>query len=210
MPLEAKSVAGALIKETLQIIGVDEVITDKATEFYDVKYKIPYLISSIEIQLNDKYGNYVFYNNLCAYISENSFIENVIRMLLYGVNSSNFISQNKFAEENKNRFCEKYKGYTSYECSLIEECFDFIYEKVLCGVAKLNPHSDAGKLQISNAVQFGKLGDDYGEIKELLRGLDTKMSQVLNIHTIMKSSNDDFGQTPEAITEYLRALTRIL
>jgi len=211
MASKMASAAVELITEVAKTYGIEDV-HDKAIEFFDNNIRDPRLIGSIEEQIRDKYGDYPFYNDICAYIDANNSIERVINMLS-DTKTPSILSRDRFAEESSNDFYTRYTGYSSYDRVFVKGCFAFIYDEVRNKVVCLNAHSDAGKVQLAIAMGVGQLSEEHEKNNELMQSMNTMMQgmhsmlhQIVNAGSMTSSVKDDFGKTSAKVTDFLKKI----
>ena len=205
---EIAAVAGGIVQSAAQSEGANKLVT-KATEFIDTKFRDPKLISGIEDQLRIKFGEETFYNDFDAYIKEYHTIEHVIDMF-YNIGKTTILSCRTFVEQNLNTFSGQYPQYGAYDIAMLKEGFEIIYVCVHSALVCLNPHTDAGKLQISGAIQAEQ---NHHEHNEMNAKLDLLLSQtasiMVNKKDLAEATRNDIGGASETVKLFLRQIDQI-
>lgn len=200
--------AGGIVQSAAQSAGANKLVT-KATEFVDTKFRDPKLISGIEDQLRNKFGEETFYNDFDAYIKEYHTIEHVIDMF-YNIGKTTILSSRTFFEQNLNIFSGQYPQYGVYDIAMVKEGFEIIYVCVHSALVCLNPHTDAGKLQISGAILAEQ---NHHEHDEMNAKLDLLLSQtasfMVNKKNLAEATRNDIGSASETIKLFLNQIDEI-
>ncbi len=205
---EIAVVAGGIVQSAAQSEGANKLVT-KATEFIDTKFRDPKLISGIEDQLRIKFGEETFYNDFDAYIKEYHTIERVIDMF-YNIGKTTILSCRTFVEQNLTMFSGQYPQYGIYDIAMVKEGFEIIYVCVHSALVCLNPHTDAGKLQISGAIQAEQ---NHHEHNEMNAKLDLLLSQtasiMVNKKDLSEATRNDIGSASETVKLFLNQIDQI-
>lgn len=205
---EIAAVAGGVVQSAAQSVGANKLVT-KATEFVDTKFRDPKLISGIKEQLRIKFGEESFYNDFDAYINEYHTIEHVIDMF-YNIGKTTIVSNRTFVEQNLKDFTVRYSQYGAYDIAMIKEGFELIYVCVHSSLVCLNPHTDAGKLQISGAIWAGQNHHEHDEINAKLDLLlSQNASLMVNKKDLVESIQEDIGITSDTIKSFLKQIDEI-
>ena len=201
-------VAGKALSATGESVLSNEIIA-KATEFVDLRFRNPKLISKIEDELRNKYGDEPFYNDFNAYLTENNTISHVFDMF-YNIGGTTVLSKKSFSERNINAFSKQHTQFSPYELSIAKECFDFIYDEIFAKIVVLSAHTDAGKLQLSGAIWAEQSRKEHETID---RKLDLLLAQNSQIHFQQKevttSIKDDIGLASDAINAFLKKIDSV-
>lgn len=205
---EIAAVAGGVAQSAAQSIGANKLVT-KATEFVDTKFRGPKLISEIKEQLRIKFGEESFYNDFDAYINEYHTIEHVIDMF-YNIGKDTIVSNRSFVVQNLKDFTVRHSQYGAYDIAMIKEAFELIYVYVHSSLVCLNPHTDAGKLQISGAILAEQNHHEHDEINAKLDLLlSQNASLMVNKKDLVESLQEDIGITSDAIKSFLKQIDEI-
>ena len=205
---EIVTATGCIVQSAAQSAGTDKLVT-KATEFIDTKFRDPKLISGIEDQLRTKFGKETFYNDFDAYIKEYHTIEHAIDMF-YNIGKTTILSNRTFVEKNLNMFSVQYPQYGIYDIAMVKEGFEIIYVCVHSALVCLNPHTDAGKLQISGAILAEQTHREHDEMNAKL---DLLLSQtasfMVNKKDFAEATRNDIGSASETIKLFLNQIDEI-
>lgn len=202
----AKAADGAL--KGAVISAGSNYVQAKATEIVKTKFFDPHLISKINDKLRAKYGSQTFYNDLDAYITEDNTIDSVFDMF-YNIGNTTVLSSREFVIQKLDAFSDQYPQYGRYDIASIKECFETIYEAVYESCVRLNPHTEFGKLQLSQAIYADQGRSEHEE-------LSGKMDLILSkVNSIMLNSNSlptvaaDVESASEAIKAYLKEIDSV-
>lgn len=201
-------VAGKALSATGESVLSNEIIA-KATEFVDLKFRDPKLISKIEDELRNKYGEEPVYNDFNAYITENNTISHVFDMF-YNIGGTTVLSKRSFSEININAFSKQHTQCSPYELSIVKECFDFIYDEIFAKIVVLSAHTDAGKLQLSGAIWADQSHKEHETINRKLDLLLAQTSQIpFQQKEVTTSIKDDIGLASDSINAFLKKIDSV-
>lgn len=181
-------------------ICVEDTIKNKAAQFVDEKFRDPRLISLINQSIVEKYGDRIYYNDLSKYLKYAHTIENLISMFY---NAEEVQCRENFVNNNTTAFANKFKT-SPVEKKEIEEVFFYIYDEVYNKKILLDPHSDAGKLQIDIHRIENKIDsslENIGNIERTISSYNERLSTQLGNLTMVATS--DIGKPTLKIKEFL-------
>lgn len=95
-----------------------------------------------------RYGDEAFYNDFDSFISQNHVVA-LLSSSLRGESCAQPMDKTTFLSQNTERFLNVYPQYRTQGIALsrITDAFGLIHDKVCDNVLRLNPYTDAGKLQ---------------------------------------------------------------
>ena len=184
-----------------------EKITEALSKFIDDK-KAPRLISQIESKLQEKYSEYAFYNDFTSYISERKTIACIVAMF-YNIDKIGVVGRMEFSEKNTSAFSERYSRYSTFDLTIVRECFDIIYQEVLNANVMLNPHTSDGKIQTYMASIASDFESQNQEQTGMLKQILAIVSQQNNTVVTPTIREDDIQESSEAIKSFLKQIDEI-